>query len=51
MRLVNTNTLEVADGISTRKQTIGRQISAGLFSFLGTNFSDASAGVALRFPR
>jgi curli biogenesis system outer membrane secretion channel CsgG len=44
MRLVNTNTLEVADVISYQKQIIGRQVSAGVFDFLGTNFFDASVG-------
>ena len=44
MRLVNTNTLEVADVISYQKQIIGRQISAGVFDFLGTNFFDVSVG-------
>src|ERR1700742_4172045 len=42
LRLVNTNTLEVADVISYQKQIIGRQISAGVFDFLGTNFFDLS---------
>ena len=44
LRLVNTNTLEVADVISYQKQIIGRQVSAGVFDFLGTNFFDVSAG-------
>src|SRR6201996_232215 len=38
MRLVNTNTLEVADVISYQKQIVGRQITAGVFDFMGTNF-------------
>src|SRR5579863_1359776 len=50
MRLVNTNTLEVADVISYQKQIIGRQISAGVFSFLGTNFFDASVGESALEP-
>ena len=41
LRLVNTNTLEVADVISYQKQIIGHQISAGVFDFMGTNFFDA----------
>ena len=41
MRLVNTNTLEVVDVISYQKQIIGRQVSAGVFDFLGANFFDA----------
>src|ERR1700753_1167601 len=40
MRLVNTNTLEVADVISYQKQIVGRQVSAGVFDLLGTNFFD-----------
>jgi hypothetical protein len=46
LRLVNTNTLEVADVISYQKQIIGHQISAGVFDFLGTNFFDLSAGAS-----
>jgi curli biogenesis system outer membrane secretion channel CsgG len=44
LRLVNTNTLEVVDVISYQKQIIGRQISAGVFDFLGQTFFDASVG-------
>lgn len=50
MRLVNTNTLEVADVISYQKQIIGHQISAGIFDFLGTNFFDLSAGESALEP-
>ena len=50
MRLVNTNTLEVADVISYQKQIIGRQVSAGVFDFLGTNFFDASFGESALEP-
>ena len=50
MRLVNTNTLEVADVISYQKQIIGHQISAGVFDFLGTNFFDLSAGESALEP-
>src|SRR5581483_2799467 len=50
MRLVNTNTLEVADVISYQKQIIGRQISAGVFSILGANFFDVSAGQSALEP-
>ena len=50
LRLVNTNTLEVVDVISYQKQIIGRQISAGVFDFLGTNFFDASAGESALEP-
>jgi len=50
MRLVNTNTLEVADVISYQKQIIGRQISAGVFDFLGKNFFDVSVGESALEP-
>lgn len=44
-RLVDTRTLEVVDVISYQKQIVGREISAGVFSFLGDNsFIDLSAG-------
>jgi Curli production assembly/transport component CsgG len=48
--LVDTNTLEVVDVISYQKQIIGRQISAGVFDFLGANFFDASVGEAALEP-
>ena len=50
MRLVNTNTLEVADVISYQKQIIGHQVSAGVFDFMGTNFFDASIGQSALEP-
>ncbi len=50
MRLVNTNTLEVADVISYQKQIIGRQVSAGVFDFLGTHFFDVSVGESALEP-
>ncbi len=50
LRLVNTNTLEVADVISYQKQIIGRQVSAGVFDFLGTNFFDISIGESALEP-
>jgi curli biogenesis system outer membrane secretion channel CsgG len=50
MRLVNTNTLEVADVISYQKQIIGHQVSAGVFDFMGTNFFDLSAGESALEP-
>jgi len=50
LRLVDTNTLEVVDVISYQKQIIGRQISAGVFDFLGTNFFDASVGESALEP-
>ncbi len=50
LRLVDTNTLEVVDVISYQKQIIGRQISAGVFDFLGQNFFDASLGESALEP-
>jgi curli production assembly/transport component CsgG/holdfast attachment protein HfaB len=50
LRLVNTNTLEVADVISYQKQIIGRQVSAGIFDFLGANFFDVSVGESALEP-
>ena len=50
LRLVDTNTLEVVDVISYQKQIIGRQVSAGVFDFLGTNFFDASVGESALEP-
>ena len=44
LRLVDTNTLEVADVISYQKQIIGRQVQAGVFDFMGHSFLDISAG-------
>jgi len=50
LRLVDTNTLEVVDVISYQKQIIGRQISAGVFDFLGQQFFDASVGESALEP-
>jgi len=50
LRLVDTTTLEVVDVISYQKQIIGRQISAGVFDFLGQNFFDASVGESALEP-
>jgi curli production assembly/transport component CsgG/holdfast attachment protein HfaB len=36
--------------ISYQKQIIGRQVSAGVFDFLGTNFFDASLGESALEP-
>lgn len=44
LRLVNTRTLEVVDVISYQKQIIGREISAGVFSFWDSAVIDVSAG-------
>src|SRR5271156_6411517 len=50
LRLINTNTLEVADVISYQKQIIGRQEQAGAFDFLGQTFFDASIGESALEP-
>ncbi len=50
LRLVDTNTLEVVDVVSSQKQIIGRQISAGAFDFLGHTFFDASLGESALEP-
>ncbi len=50
LRLVDTTTLEVVDVISYQKQIIGRQISAGVFDFLGQTFFDASIGESALEP-
>ena len=50
LRLIDTSTLEVVDVISYQKQIIGRQISAGVFDFLGQNFFDASLGESALEP-
>lgn len=50
LRLVDTDTLEVVDVVSYQKQIIGRQISAGMFDFLGHTFFDASVGESALEP-
>lgn len=50
LRLVDTTTLEVVDVISYQKQIIGRQISVGVFDFLGQTFFDASVGESALEP-
>jgi len=44
LRLVDSRTLEVVDVVSYQKQIIGREISAGMFSFFGDAVVDLSAG-------
>ena len=44
LRLVPTTSMEVVDVISYQKQIIGREVSAGVFDFLGGNVIDISAG-------
>jgi curli biogenesis system outer membrane secretion channel CsgG len=50
LRLVNSITSEVVDVVSLQKQIIGRQVSAGIFDFMGTNFFDASVGESALEP-
>jgi curli biogenesis system outer membrane secretion channel CsgG len=50
LRLVDTRTLQVVDVISYQKQIIGRQVSVGVFDFLGANFFDASVGQSALEP-
>jgi curli production assembly/transport component CsgG/holdfast attachment protein HfaB len=44
LRLVDTKTEMVVDGVSYQKQIIGRQVGAGYFQFFGTNVIDVSVG-------
>lgn len=46
LRLVNTQTLEVVDVISYQKQIVGRELSAGTFSFFNNNVVDLNIGEA-----
>lgn len=48
LRLVDTQTLEVVDVISYQKQIIGREISAGLFTFFGGSTVSADIGAGGR---
>lgn len=48
LRLVDTQTLEVVDVISYQKQIIGREISAGIFTFFGGTSFSADLGVGGR---
>jgi len=50
LRLVDTQSLEVVDVISYQKQIIGREISAGYFSFLNNNVLDLSIGEGAMEP-
>jgi curli production assembly/transport component CsgG/holdfast attachment protein HfaB len=44
LRMIRTQTLEVVKVISYQKQIIGREISPGLFDFLGNTILDIGAG-------
>jgi curli production assembly/transport component CsgG/holdfast attachment protein HfaB len=50
LRLINSATLEVIDVARVQKQIIGRQVSPGVFSFLGTNFFDPAMGESALEP-
>jgi curli production assembly/transport component CsgG/holdfast attachment protein HfaB len=43
-RLIDTRTLEVVDVVSYQKQIVGREVSAGLFSFFDDSILDLSGG-------
>jgi curli production assembly/transport component CsgG/holdfast attachment protein HfaB len=43
-RLIDTRTLEVVDVISYQKQIVGREVSAGFFSFFGDTIVDLNGG-------
>src|SRR5690606_27448645 len=44
LRLINSRTMEVVDVVSYQKQIIGREVSAGVFSFWDSAVIDISAG-------
>lgn len=44
LRLVETKTQVVVDGVSYQKQIIGRQVGAGFFKFFGSDVIDVSVG-------
>jgi curli production assembly/transport component CsgG/holdfast attachment protein HfaB len=44
LRLVDTRTSDVVDVVSYQKQIVGREVSAGVFSFLGGSVIDLSGG-------
>ncbi len=44
LRLINTQTLEVVKVISYQKQILGREISVGVFDFLGSTILDIGVG-------
>ena len=50
LRLVETRTLEVVDVISYQKQIVGKEIGAGIFSFLGDQAINVSAGTGALEP-
>ncbi len=50
MRLIDINSLDVIDMVSYQKQVIGREVTAGLFSFFGDNLISVSAGASGQEP-
>lgn len=44
LRLVDTKTSDIVDVVSYQKQIVGKEVSAGVFSFLGDTVVDLSAG-------
>lgn len=50
LRLVNSSNLNVLKVVSLQKQVIGYEVSAGIFSFFGTNLFDIQAGVKNQEP-
>ncbi len=50
IRLVDTVSMKVVDVVSLQEQVIGRQVGAGLFSFLGGHVYDLSAGKSALEP-
>ena len=51
LRLIDSRTTDIVDTVSFQKQIIGRQISAGVFDFLGGEFFDASFGGSALEPK
>lgn len=50
LRLVNSRTLEVIDFVSYQKQIVGREVSAGVFDFLGGNLFEIGGGESAQEP-
>ena len=50
VRMIDTNSLDVADMVSYQKQVIGKELSGGVFAFFGDNRISISAGGAGEEP-
>ncbi len=50
LRLVDTKSMLVVDVTSYQKQIVGREVSAGVFSFFGNALFDVSAGTSAHEP-